>query len=72
MEVLSASYELPKGIRIKVVTFGAPRVGDEELAKYWNELVDAYRATYGPDALVDYCVKGHRDGTCILDSATIL
>ncbi|KZV77737.1 alpha/beta-hydrolase [Peniophora sp. CONT] len=62
LEVLSASYELPKGIRIKVVTFGAPRSGDEELVKYWNELVDAYRATYGPDAVVDYCVKGHRDG----------
>ncbi|KAF5368819.1 hypothetical protein D9758_002967 [Tetrapyrgos nigripes] len=48
---------------IKLVVFGAPRPGDEKLAKYWQELVDGYRKRNEKDSFFqEYCVKAYNDG----------
>ncbi|KAI0322723.1 Alpha/Beta hydrolase protein [Amylostereum chailletii] len=62
MEVLTTDNIIPDGMRIKIAAFGPPRAGDEALADYWNELVAAYRAKHGEDALCDWTVKGYNDG----------
>ncbi|KAJ7223674.1 alpha/beta-hydrolase [Mycena haematopus] len=49
-------------IPLKLVVFGAPRSGNEELVKYWCELLDNHRVKYGEASVSEYSVKAYNDG----------
>ncbi|KAJ6487728.1 Alpha/Beta hydrolase protein [Mycena sanguinolenta] len=49
-------------VPLKLVVFGAPRSGNEELVRYWCELVDSRRAKYGEASIFEYSVKAYNDG----------
>jgi len=53
---------LPPGTRIKVVTFGSPRVGDRAFASFWKKLVEEYRASHDQDSLQEYSLRAYNDG----------
>lgn len=50
------------GIRIKLLGFGCPRVGNRDLSCLFEELVLKYRNTYGKDDLIEHCVRNYCDG----------
>ncbi|KAJ6557942.1 Alpha/Beta hydrolase protein [Mycena capillaripes] len=49
-------------IPLKLVVFGAPRSGNEELVTYWKELLNQRRAKYGEASISEYSVKTYNDG----------
>ena len=53
---------LPPGTRVKVVTFGSPRIGDRTFASFWKGLVEEYRFTYGQDSFQEYSLRAYNDG----------
>ena len=53
---------LPSGIRIKVVAFGSPRVGDQAFASFWRKLVEEYRSSHGQESFLEYSVRAYNDG----------
>lgn len=53
---------LPPGTRIKIVTFGSPRVGDRAFASFWRKLVEEYRASNGQDSFQEYSLCAYNDG----------
>lgn len=55
--------DLPKGLPIKIVVFGAPRCGNAALVELWLSLTKDYREKYGVDSIKELSVKAYRDGT---------
>lgn len=53
---------LPPGIRIKIVAFGSPRVGDQAFSSFWKKLVDDYQSSHGQDSFQEYSVRAYNDG----------
>ena len=53
---------LPPGMRIKIVAFGSPRVGDKAFSSFWKKLVDDYRSSHGQDSFQEYSVRAYNDG----------
>lgn len=45
--------------RLKLVSFGAPRVGDAPFVAYWRELAASFREK---TEFIEYCVKAYNDG----------
>ncbi|KIY48785.1 alpha/beta-hydrolase [Fistulina hepatica ATCC 64428] len=63
LDLLAADEDvLPPSTSLKLVAFGAPRVGDAGLAKYWRELRDTYVARRGEKSFTEYMVKAYNDG----------
>lgn len=63
LDILRDEALLPLGaIPLRLVVFGGPRSGDEDLVEYWCELIDARRAKYGEGAIAEYSVKAYNDG----------
>ena len=60
--VSSNNTVVPTSVCIKLVAFGAPRVGDTSLGNYWQELWREYRNRNGADAFTEYSVKAYNDG----------
>ncbi|KAF7360176.1 Triacylglycerol lipase [Mycena venus] len=58
-------------IPLKLVVFGAPRSGNEDLVKYWCELLDNRRTKHGEASIAEYSVKAYNDGICIIFSYTL-
>lgn len=53
---------LPFGVRMKLVVYGAPRVGNAGLVDLWKERVQAYRQLHGDGAFQEWSVKAFDDG----------
>ena len=53
---------LPPGMRVKIVVFGSPRVGDPAFSSFWKKLVDDYRSSHGQDSFQEYNVRAYNDG----------
>lgn len=53
---------IPPKLLIKLVVFGAPRPGDTNLSRYYQELVNEYRKKNGSAAFSEYLVKAYNDG----------
>lgn len=51
---------LPPGVRLKVVGYGSPRVGNARLVQLWRETLHAHREK-GRE-IVEYLVKAYNDG----------
>ncbi|KAJ7100008.1 Alpha/Beta hydrolase protein [Mycena belliarum] len=49
-------------IPLKLVVFGAPRCGTNNLANYWQELLAKRRKQYGDASISEYSVKTYNDG----------
>lgn len=49
-------------IPLKLVVFGAPRSGNEELVTYWKELLTQRREKHGEGSIAEYSVKTFSDG----------
>lgn len=62
VELLTNDGVLPPGMRIKVVTFGSPRVGDQAFASFWKNLVEEYRSNHGQESFLEYNVRAYNDG----------
>jgi hypothetical protein len=62
VELLTKDGLLPPGIRIKVITFGSPRVGDQAFASFWKKLVEEYRSGHGQESFLEYSVRAYNDG----------
>ncbi|KAL6309995.1 Alpha/Beta hydrolase protein [Sparassis latifolia] len=62
LDVLTADPPLQPGLRVKVAAFGSPRFGNEALSGRWQEIVEAYMAANGENAVTDYLVKAYNDG----------
>ncbi|EGO00311.1 hypothetical protein SERLA73DRAFT_180832 [Serpula lacrymans var. lacrymans S7.3] len=58
----SDEIQITRGLKLKIVTFGAPRCGNEALVQCWRSLVDGCRTEYGRGSVQEYCVKGYNDG----------
>ncbi|KAF9467910.1 Alpha/Beta hydrolase protein [Collybia nuda] len=65
------TYKIPLSarLRLKIVTFGAPRTGNHELVTYWQELLKLHRDTYGQRAVIEHSVKAYNDGVPALPPA---
>ncbi|THV04776.1 alpha/beta-hydrolase [Dendrothele bispora CBS 962.96] len=62
LDLLSTPDVVPN-IPIKLVVFGAPRPGDQKLAKYWQEVVRDFRKRNNDDRFFqEYSVKAYNDG----------
>ncbi|KAJ3777739.1 Alpha/Beta hydrolase protein [Lentinula raphanica] len=61
-KILVSDDILPAHLPIKLVTFGSPRPGDANLARYYQELVDVYRRKNGDASFSEYLVKAYNDG----------
>ncbi|KAF9043494.1 alpha/beta-hydrolase [Hymenopellis radicata] len=53
LDILTGTVSIPAGCRIKTVTFGSPRAGDDNLVRYWRECASS---------ITELCVKGYNDG----------
>jgi hypothetical protein len=62
VELLTSDGMLPPGTRIKIVTFGSPRVGDPAFSSFWKKLVEEYRSNHGQDSFQEYNVRAYNDG----------
>jgi Lipase (class 3) len=58
-DILQSNDILPP---IKLVVFGAPRVGDQNWVNSWNKLLVDYRAKHGFDSFHEFSIKGYNDG----------
>ncbi|SJK98610.1 uncharacterized protein ARMOST_01878 [Armillaria ostoyae] len=61
-DALTQKINIPPDVRLKLASFGAPRVGDASFVKYWRELVSKHREVYGESSMVELCVKAYNDG----------
>jgi hypothetical protein len=71
VDILADSSQIPSGLPIKIVVFGAPRCGNATMSRCWHELVDEYRKKNGEGALQEYSVRGYNDGM-LLSANTLL
>jgi surfactin synthase thioesterase subunit len=62
MHLLEDKEPLPPGISLKLVVFGSPRPGDQQLADSWQRLVDNRRSAHGSSSMHEYSIKGYNDG----------
>ena len=62
VKLLTTDGILLPGTRIKVVTFGSPRIGDGAFASFWKDLVEEYRSHHGQDSFQEYSVRAYNDG----------
>ncbi|KAG7448764.1 alpha/beta-hydrolase [Guyanagaster necrorhizus] len=62
VDALTQKINIPPDVRLKHVSYGAPRVGDASFVKYWRELVSKHREVYGESSMVELCVKAYNDG----------
>ncbi|KAK0452444.1 alpha/beta-hydrolase [Armillaria borealis] len=62
IDALTQKINIPPDVRLKLASFGAPRVGDASFVKYWRELVSKHREVYGESSMVELCVKAYNDG----------
>jgi hypothetical protein len=53
---------LPPGTRIKVITFGSPRIGDQAFSSFWKNLVEEYRSNHGHESFQEYNLRAYNDG----------
>jgi hypothetical protein len=60
--LLTSDGLLPPGLRIKVVTFGSPRIGDQAFASFWRKLVEEYQSSHGQESFQEYNVRAFNDG----------
>lgn len=60
--LLTNDKMLPPGTRIKIVTFGSPRVGDQAFASFWKKLAEEYRSSHGQDSFQEYSLRAYNDG----------
>lgn len=63
VDLLKPGSIMKPGLPLKLVTFGAPRVGDESWSTLYNQLLDDYRSEHGAESVHEYCIKGFNDGT---------
>lgn len=70
VELLTSGVMLPPGIRIKIVTFGSPRIGDQAFASLWEKLVEEYRSNHGQLSFQEYNVRAYNDGGSVARSYT--
>jgi len=54
--------QLPKSVKLKLVTFGSPRPGNQDFATLYREAIRRFREEHGQDSFVEYAVKAHNDG----------
>ncbi|KAF9533748.1 Alpha/Beta hydrolase protein [Crepidotus variabilis] len=60
---LLADYDaMISTLRIRIVSFGAPRTGDTQLVNYFHTKVEAFWQRSGRASFVEYAVKGYSDG----------
>ncbi|KAF8162461.1 Alpha/Beta hydrolase protein [Mycena galopus ATCC 62051] len=72
MDILRDEDLVPVGpIPLKLVVFGAPRSGNEDLVKYWCELLDGRRTKYGEGSMSEYSVKAYNDGVPALPPSAL-
>jgi hypothetical protein len=62
LDILSSTMPIPSNVKLKIVVFGAPRLGDLAFVEYWREQVRGHRERYGQSSLEEYSVKGYNDG----------
>jgi hypothetical protein len=59
-------------LKLRICTFGGPRVGDSDLVDYFIALVQSFREKFGQDAFGEYSIKGYNDGvstcTCLIST----
>ena len=60
--LLTSDGMLPAGTRVKIVTFGSPRVGDAAFASFWKKLAEEYRSSHGRDSFQEYSLRAYNDG----------
>lgn len=54
---------VPKGVRLSVVSFGAPRCGNKRLGRvFWPQVLRDYLAKNGQDSFEEFSVKAFNDG----------
>ncbi|KAK0449733.1 Alpha/Beta hydrolase protein [Desarmillaria tabescens] len=61
-DALTQKINIPPDMRLKLVSYGAPRVGNSSFVKCWRELVSRHRDTHGESSMVELCVKAYNDG----------
>ncbi|KAG8953282.1 hypothetical protein FRC04_002692 [Tulasnella sp. 424] len=62
---------LPFGVRIKSVTFGAPRAGNAGLVTCWKSRVEAYQKLHGNASFTEWAVKAFNDGVPSMPSTVL-
>ncbi len=59
MDVFLGKIPIPAKCRLKLASFGAPRVGDAAFVKHWRELRTAFQEKH---EFTELCVKAYNDG----------
>ncbi|TFK57277.1 alpha/beta-hydrolase [Heliocybe sulcata] len=62
LDLLLNQAELLGGRRLKLIFYGAPRVGNAKLAELWSDATQKYRSEHGEGSLTECLVKGYNDG----------
>lgn len=62
VELLTNNRILPPGMRIKVITFGSPRIGDQAFSSFWRKLLEEYRSSNGQESFQEYNIRAYNDG----------
>ncbi|KZT30406.1 alpha/beta-hydrolase [Neolentinus lepideus HHB14362 ss-1] len=62
LDLLLDQDEALLGRSLKLVFFGAPRVGNAHLVELWHDVSQRHRREHGADSLHEYFVKGYNDG----------
>lgn len=59
-------WHSPHSMKIKLMTFGAPRLGNRIFAQAYRAAATDHRLRHGEDCLKDYAVRGFNDGERII------
>ncbi|KAI0068349.1 alpha/beta-hydrolase [Artomyces pyxidatus] len=62
LELITSDEIMPRGLPLKIATYGSPRAGDAALCNLWNESVAAYQTQHGMDSVKEYSIKAYNDG----------
>jgi len=62
VELLAQEDPILSGLKLRICTFGSPRIGDSVLVNYFLALVQSFREKFGQDAFGEYSIKGYNDG----------
>jgi hypothetical protein len=62
LDVIAERDALPSDVTLTLMVSGCPRLGNEQFASHWRQVMDDYRGKYGPDSIKEYSVKGYNDG----------
>jgi hypothetical protein len=69
LDIITLNEDIfPSTLRFKLAVYGAPRVGNSALKRYWLRAVEAYRSRHGVDSVKAYSVKAYNDGESTLVS----